>query len=170
MALSQAEWSFDTLPVPSVSNATSKLSNEDTNAVSTHTLPVQAKSQSAELLEEVWMQILGLVSRSNPSSTKQILTYRQLNDSVDLLNLSLASKRMQALTTRLLYENFDLVLAPQMNNSFSRVLSGRNVGRDFMRRLTVSLDVEHDDDPRVPYQWLGVLLENLSPDKLAYLR
>jgi hypothetical protein len=89
---------------------------------------------------------------------------------VDLLHLSLASKRMQALTTRLLYENFDLVLASQIDDSFSRVLSSRNVGRDFMRQLTVSLDVEHDDDPRVPYQWLGVLLENMSPDKLVHFK
>lgn len=77
---------------------------------------------------------------------------------------------MQALTTGLLYENFDLVLAPQMDSNFSRVLSSRNVGRDFMRRLTVSLDVEHDGDPRIPYQWLGVLLENLSPDKLVHFQ
>jgi hypothetical protein len=64
---------------------------------------------------------------------------------------------MQALTTRLLYENFDLVLASQIDDSFSRVLSSRNVGRDFMRRLTVSLDVEHDDDPELVTGQAGTL-------------
>jgi hypothetical protein len=77
---------------------------------------------------------------------------------------------MQALTTKLLYEHFDLVLAPEMGESLSRVLTTRNTGRDFMRHLTLSLDIEDEGDPRVPYKLFGMLLENLPLDKLSHFR
>ena len=77
---------------------------------------------------------------------------------------------MQALTTKLLYEHFDLVLAPEMEESLSRVLTTRNTGRDFIRHLTLSLDIEDEGDPRVPYQLFGMLLENLPLDKLSHFR
>jgi hypothetical protein len=74
---------------------------------------------------------------------------------------------MQALTTKLLYEYFDLVLAPEMEESLSRVLTTRNTGRDFMRHLTLSLDIEDEGDPRVPYQLFGMLLAYLKCDSLS---
>jgi hypothetical protein len=106
----------------------------------------------------------------NPSSYTQRLTYHQLNDKADLLHLLLASKRMQALATRLLYEHFDLVLASEMEESLSRVLSTRNTGRDFMRGLTLCLDVDHDGDPKGAYRFVGMLLENLPLNKLLHFR
>jgi hypothetical protein len=57
-----------------------------------------------------------------------------------------------------------------MEESLSRVLTTRNTGRDFMRHLTLSLDIEDEGDPRVPYQLFGMLLENLPLDKLSHFR
>ena len=77
---------------------------------------------------------------------------------------------MQALATRPLYEHFDLVLAPEMEESISRVLSTRNAGREFIRELTLSLDIDHDSDPKGSYHFSGILLENLPLDKLSHFR
>jgi hypothetical protein len=77
MALFQAEWSFDSIPVtiPSVSDATSMLSDGGYNAMSSQLpLPTDAMPQSLELPEEVWMQILGLVSHSTHLQHTQRLT------------------------------------------------------------------------------------------------
>ena len=77
MALSQAEWSFDSIPVtiPPVSDATFMLSDGGSNAMSSQLPPpTDAMPQSPELPEEVWMQILGLVSHSTHLQHAQRLT------------------------------------------------------------------------------------------------
>jgi hypothetical protein len=77
---------------------------------------------------------------------------------------------MQALATRPLYEHFDLVLAPEMEESISRVLSTRNAGREFNRELTLSLDIDHDSDPKDSYHFFSILLKNLPLNKLSHFR
>lgn len=46
-----------------------------------------------------------------------------------------------------------------MEEHSAQILSDHNVGREFIRELKVSLDVDYDMDPGGAYQFLGPLLD-----------